>query len=36
MKFELGHPILDQLLKNLEENFDPYDWGANGPKLVTR
>jgi hypothetical protein len=36
MQFEHGHPILEEFVKELASHFDGQDWGANGPKLVTR
>lgn len=36
MKFEAGHPILDEFVLELSSTFDGLDWGSNGPKLVTR
>ena len=36
MRFEKAHPILDKMVTYMAANFDGQDWGANGPKLVTR
>jgi lactosylceramide 4-alpha-galactosyltransferase len=36
MRFQRGHPILEEFIRELASSFDGQDWGANGPKLVTR
>jgi lactosylceramide 4-alpha-galactosyltransferase len=36
MRFQAGHPILEEFVRELSSSFDGSDWGANGPKLVTR
>jgi len=36
MKFQPGHPILEEFVLELGSTFNGLDWGSNGPKLVTR
>ncbi len=36
MRFQYGHPILSQFLRELSASFDGSDWGSNGPMLVSR
>ena len=36
LRFQKHHPILVKFLQYLKSNFNGQDWGANGPKLVTK
>ena len=36
LRFQRNHPILQEFLYHMKFQFDGYDWGANGPKLVTK
>ena len=36
MRFQHGHPILAEFLREMSTAFDGDDWGSNGPLLVSR
>ena len=36
MRFQHGHPILEDFLREMSAKFDGGDWGSNGPMLVSR
>ena len=36
MRFQHGHPILAEFLREMSVAFDGNDWGTNGPLLVSR
>ena len=36
MRFQHGHPILQEFLREMSAKFDGDDWGSNGPMLVSR
>ena len=36
MRFQHGHPILEDFLREMSAKFDGDDWGSNGPMLVSR
>lgn len=35
-RFQYNHPVINKILEYLAAKFDGQDWGANGPKALTK
>ncbi|CAL4137240.1 unnamed protein product, partial [Meganyctiphanes norvegica] len=36
VRFTRGHPLALAFVEQMAQHFDPLEWGANGPKLITK